>query len=69
MTSFRILFDEREREELLIAMNARKAQLVSRRNKARDRTEHAPSEVTLGRLEAAIDRAEAIIKTIEEESH
>ena len=69
MTSFRILFDEKEREELLTAMYARKAQLVSRRNKARDRTERAPNEVTLSRLEAAIERAEAIIQTIMEESH
>ena len=68
MSTFRELFDEQDREELFVAMTARKNALVSRLNKARDRTEQAPNVFTMERLEQGIDRAERIIKTILEES-
>lgn len=68
MSTFRELFDEQDREELFVAMTARKNALVSRLNKARDRTEQAPNVFTMDRLEQGIDRAERIIKTILDES-
>mgnify|MGYP001619422610 CR=1 FL=1 len=69
MATFRELFDEAERDELLTAVIARKNALVSRRNKARDRTEQAPNAATIERLEKGIEMNERIIKTIIEESN
>lgn len=69
MATFRELFDEAERNELLVAMQARLNQLKSRWTKAMHRTEQAPNQGTLDRLDAEIERAQRIIATIVDESN
>lgn len=69
MATFRELFDEAERNELLVAMQARLNQLKSRWTKAMHRTERAPNQGTLDRLDAEIERAQRIIATIVDESN
>lgn len=66
MASFRELFDEREREEIILAMQARESQLKSRMQRAL-RGETARGETTAERLEMQLDLVRSIIKTLCEE--
>lgn len=68
MSTFRELFDEDEREDLLLAMQARLRQVENRLHKAKH-TEQATNVVTVERLEQHINRLNNIIATLVEESN
>jgi hypothetical protein len=68
MSSFRELFDEQEREDILLAMQARLSQLEARLKKAQH-TEQATNVVTVERLGTHINRTLGIIATLVEESN
>lgn len=68
MASFRELFDEQEREEILLAMQARETAYKGR-IKAALRGETSRGVVTVDKLEAKLDMVQSIIKTLIEESN
>lgn len=68
MSTFRELFDDDEREDLLLAMQARLRQFENRLEKAKH-TEQATNVVTVERLEQHINRLNGIIATLVEESN
>lgn len=68
-TTFRELFDEDEREEIFLALNARLSSLKSRFKRADTGTEQASNVVTLARLEVKIIRLERMIRTVCDESN
>lgn len=68
MSTFRELFDEADREELLVAMQARLNQVKSRLVKAFN-TETAGNASTQERLGEHVAQCNRIIRTIIEESN
>lgn len=66
MASFRELFDEQERNEILQAMQRRRSDIANRL-KTNRRGETARGVVTEEKLELQLDMIDSIIKTIHEE--
>lgn len=67
MSTFRELFDENERNDIVTAMLARRTYLHGMKRQA-NRRETVPNQSTLDSIDERIERTDRIIKTLNEET-